>query len=553
MGNLVEIIPPFSPFAVFAISAIALLLYMLIWAIAAICKKRADLADTAWGFGFLTISWVAFFITPFSSLGLLVNVLVTAWSLRLGIHIFLRNRYRDEDFRYQNLKNSNLRIFFQVFLLQGFILYIIALPILWIHIYPQIISSSVLWTAIPCFVFGFLVELISDYQLRSFQKKPSNHGKLLTTGLWSYCRHPNYLGEIIQWWAIWLLAATLHFGWALIISPLLITFLIIKVSGIAPVEEKMQKNLDFATYKKATPKLIPPLLFNWVFYSIGWIIIIWFGAKGYIILPLLSWVVCFGFQIALFYKTDRNSFVICFPLAIYITVMGFIQEILLIHFQILSYPNHSIFPPFWLLSLYPLFSLTLNSSMAFLSRNLYLAFAVGGVGSLLSYFSGMALGGVVLSLPLAYFVIFFSWGVLLTLLLLLNRRLIVLRDKYTNPENTKEKITVFFDKTCSVCFCEMETLKKRKQTGEVHYACPTSDSELKQITKEFSYKQSMQKIHAIDASGKVMTGTDALSALYARTNLPILAIFLQAPGFRSLFRLFYAIWAIIRPRTQRSL
>lgn len=426
----------------FILPAIALFLYMSIWAIVAIVKNRADLADVAWGFGFVLVAWISFCSHPFSSLSLLVNLLVTLWALRLGIYIFLKNRHKEEDFRYQDLKNRwgskiKVRIFFQVFMLQGCILYIISLPILWIHSHPIEISESILWTALPFWVLGFLTETIGDYQLSSFRKNPSNRGKLLMTGFWSYSRHPNYLGEIIQWWAIWMMTFSLPLTWAFVISPLLISFLIIKVSGIPLLEERMKKNPAFENYAKTTAKLVPLPLAIWILYSLGWALIIWFGAKGFVILPLLCWAMCYGFQIHLFAKSDLKSLLICFPLSMYALFLGCIQEILFIHFNILSYPGQEIFPPVWLLSLYTLFALTLNSSLYYLNWNLLLAFVLGGVGGSLSYFSGEKLGGVIVVSNLCYLALFLSWGVYLTLMILLNRKLIGLREKILNSEKIK--------------------------------------------------------------------------------------------------------------------
>jgi steroid 5-alpha reductase family enzyme len=191
-------------------------------------------------------------------------LMVTAWSFRLAIHIARRNQKRKEDFRYENLKKNwgrhyRLRLFSQVFLLQGVILYIVALPILWINTHPATIGWNQLKFAFPIWLAGFVVETVSDHQLAQFQKVATNRGKLLMTGLWSFVRHPNYLGELIQWWAIW----ALSMNFFLLISPLLISFLIIKVSGIAPLEEKMKSHPDFAKYAERTPSLIPFSILFW--------------------------------------------------------------------------------------------------------------------------------------------------------------------------------------------------------------------------------------------------------------------------------------------------
>ena len=533
---------------IFLFSALSLFLYELFGSLIAIRKKRADLADIAWGFGFVLIAWVSLGLGHFSWAGLLVNLLVTLWALRLSVHIYKRNRNREEDFRYQNMKkdwgkNFRWRIFSKVFLLQGFILYIVGMPILWLHTHPQQISLSTLGLGVFLWLGGFLIETISDMQLSAFKKDPKNRGKLLSHGLWSYCRHPNFLGEIIQWWAIWVFAATLPFGWALAASPLLITFLIIKVSGVAPLEAKMAQHPGFKNYAKKTPCLFPPSLINGLLYFICWTVSIFYGAKGAFWIPLGSALICLATQIYLFYRWDQNSLLIAFPLFTYSVVLGSIQEMGFIHFKVLGYPQTALFPPIWLLSLYPLFSLTLNSSFSFLNRNLCLAFIIGGGGALISYISGENIGGLTFFPLSSYPILFCSWGSFLTILVLLNRKLIELKEKQTHP---KLALTVFFDGECPVCSREMKWLKKRKQTGTVHYACPASNEDLKKWTRSFTYRDAMQTIHAIDDEGKIYKGVHALAALYARTDLPFLAVVLESPGFLFLFKAMYAVWAKVR-------
>lgn len=542
---------------IFSITGLFVLIYISIWGLIALLKKRADLADIAWGPGFFLVAWISFFFSPFSLYSLAIDLLITAWAFRLAIHIFTRNRNRGEDFRYQNLKARwgqyvSLRILLQVFILQGAILYILSFPILWINIHPKDLSPNILWGAIPLWLAGFILETIADRQLLVFQKNPLNRGKLLKTGVWSYVRHPNYLGEIVQWWAIWIMTLSIPFGWTLIISPLLITFLIIKVSGIAPLEEKMKNHPDFADYAKNTPSLIPFSVLNGALYMAGWLIIVFYGAKGSFFIPLLSFIFNYTIQAYLLSKIDPKSFLISIPLSLYALFFGLIQETLFIHFGLLSYPNQGFFPPFWLFCLYPLFSLVLNSSLRFLNQNLCLAFFLGGGGSIFSYLFGQQLGAVHLHLPTAYPWIFGSWGLYLTILITLNRRLMALRDIYTDQQEIRKPLTVFFDDQCPVCSREMAKLKKRRQTGSITYACPHSDEELKKITEIFSYKQAMKKIHAVDQNGRVQIGIDVLAALYARTDLAILAIALQAPGFRTLFKLTYAVWAKFRIRISKE-
>lgn len=536
-----------SPIPTLVIAGSSLLGYIFVWALIAIHKKRADLADIAWGLGFFLVAWISFVLSPFSYPSLFVNLMVTAWSLRLAIHIARRNRNRNEDFRYENLKKNGgtklqLRIFFQVFLLQGAILYIVAFPILWINTHPQIIGFNSLVFAFPFWLIGFLIETVADIQLARFQKNPSNRGKLLTTGIWGYVRHPNYLGELIQWWVFWALCA----NFVLLISPLLITFLIIKVSGIAPLEKKMRSHPDFLSYAAKTPSLIPFSWVNGALYTIGWFAIVCFGAKSSFIIPLSISMILYGTQLFLFSKYDRKSLEISPLLSIYALFFGLVQETILINSNLLQYPDQGVLPPLWLLCLYLLFALNLNSSLHLINKNLVFAFFIGGVGALLSYIYAAKFGSVALILPLAYPFIFLFWGLYLVILVLLNRRIHQISEKYRNTLHLDNTLTVFFDQNCPICSLEMEKLQKRKQTGRIVYDCLTSEEEFKKKISRISYDSAMKKIQAIDSKGEIFSGIDALSEIYARTNLLWLAISLQAPGFRQLFILGYAIWAKFR-------
>jgi len=230
--------------------------------------NRADFADSMWSLGFLLVAWICYLFSPFrSTYALIVSSIITLWSIRLFFHIFLRNRKKEEDFRYQEMKKGwkkypFLHLLGKVFLLQALILYIVSLPIISIYSNPFSGNWGFAFFALPLWLFGFIFETVSDLQLYFFKKEQKNQGKLFTSGLFSYCRHPNYFGELLQWWAIWLLALAYPMGLITIISPILLSYLIIFVSGIAPLEKKMKNHPDFASYAKSTPSLIPRLFFK---------------------------------------------------------------------------------------------------------------------------------------------------------------------------------------------------------------------------------------------------------------------------------------------------
>jgi steroid 5-alpha reductase family enzyme len=244
---------------------IILFLYMSLWFIISILKKRNDIADVAWGLGFIILAWTSYIISMnFNLRGLLVVVLVSIWGLRLAWHIYSRNKGKTEDYRYLAWRQEwgnwfYLRSYFQVYILQGIFLFLIILPVLIINNNLGKVIGALDVVGVLVWLIGFFFEVVGDAQLSNFIKNPENKGKLMQRGLWQYTRHPNYFGEVTQWWGIWLIALSVPNGWLSIIGPLTITILILKVSGIPMLEKKMENNPEFAEYKRRTSIFIPKL------------------------------------------------------------------------------------------------------------------------------------------------------------------------------------------------------------------------------------------------------------------------------------------------------
>lgn len=247
-----------SPYAQIAL---ALFLYMNVWYAIALHTKRNDVADIAWGLGFVMMSWLAFPSSEYSNRSLAVNILVTIWGLRLTWHIARRNLRKPEDGRYAawraTWKHLYLRSLFQIFLLQGLFLYVILLPVLFIHASVSTPLHALDVIGVTVWLIGFLFESIGDRQLKNFLRDPANKGTIMDRGLWRYSRHPNYFGEVVQWWGIFLCALALPHGYLTIVGPLLITFLILFVSGVPMLERKYAGRPDFEAYKKRTSMFIP--------------------------------------------------------------------------------------------------------------------------------------------------------------------------------------------------------------------------------------------------------------------------------------------------------
>ncbi len=239
--------------------ALALFIYMSLWFILAQIIKRNDIADIAWGLGFIFVAWLSY---NGNSAALIANLLVTIWGIRLAWHIYQRNSKRPEDSRYLEWRNSwkflTLRSFLQIFMLQGLFLFIIAQPLLAINLSE---GSNLNWIFVIIgflvWVFGFLFEAIADKQLADFIKDPKNKGTLMTSGLWHYSRHPNYFGEVTLWWGIYMISLAIIGNYWTIIGPITITYLIVFVSGVPLLEKKYKGRADFEAYKKRTSVFIP--------------------------------------------------------------------------------------------------------------------------------------------------------------------------------------------------------------------------------------------------------------------------------------------------------
>ena len=237
--------------------------YMTLWFVVSLLKKRNDVADVAWGLGFVLMAWTSYFISDDSGIrGLLVGVLVSIWGLRLAWHIHTRNKGKSEDYRYLAWRKEwgtwfYIRSYVQVYLLQGVFLFLIVMPVLLINKSAGARLGILDFVGVAVWLVGFYFEAVGDAQLARFIKNPANKGKLMQSGLWAYTRHPNYFGEVTQWWGLWLIALSVSGGLVGIIGPITITFLILKVSGVPLLENKMADNPEFAEYKRRVSMFIP--------------------------------------------------------------------------------------------------------------------------------------------------------------------------------------------------------------------------------------------------------------------------------------------------------
>lgn len=253
-----------SLFVVYGIGLLVILGCMTVLWLVSLYLKNSSIVDIFWGTGFVIANWVYFALSPdgFPLRKWLIGILVTIWGLRLSIYILWRNRGKPEDFRYRKWRQEAgnrwwWQSYFQVFLLQGLLLWIISAPLL-VAQYCGLPDRLTVIDAVAVLFWavGFFFELVGDWQLVRFKGDPANKGKVLDTGVWRYTRHPNYFGDAAQWWGYYLIGACAG-GWWAIFSPVLMTLLLLRVSGVALLEKTLETRPGYKEYVERTKAFIP--------------------------------------------------------------------------------------------------------------------------------------------------------------------------------------------------------------------------------------------------------------------------------------------------------
>ncbi|HAC56704.1 TPA: steroid 5-alpha reductase [Candidatus Saccharibacteria bacterium] len=229
--------------------------------------KRYDLVDAAWGMTFIVVALFSFFMQRGSvldfDLQLIVTTLVVLWGGRLTWHILRRIQdSKTEDARYVELRkrwkgNVRFNTYTRIYLVQALLALFISVPVIHINLFAGGNISAFAWLGVLVWVIGFCFEVVGDQQLGSFVSQPENKGKLMTGGLWKYSRHPNYFGELTQWWGIFIICLTIPYGLVGIIGPVLISYLILFVSGVSLSEKRFEGRTGWDAYRKRTSALIP--------------------------------------------------------------------------------------------------------------------------------------------------------------------------------------------------------------------------------------------------------------------------------------------------------
>ncbi len=243
---------------------VAVAAFAILWLIS-LPLRNASIVDIFWGVGFIVLG--SYYLAAVSEnptvRGVVVCSLVTVWGLRLALHIFIRNSGAGEDFRYRKWRDEAGSSFWwisllKVFLLQAVLLWIVSSPLLVAQLETRDPSFGPLDViGLGLWFFGFLFEAVADLQLVRFKSDPNNAGKVMRSGLWSLSRHPNYFGEAVLWWGIGLLALPAG-GPLAFVGPLMITFLLLRISGVALLDAALvERRPGYAEYIRSTPAFLP--------------------------------------------------------------------------------------------------------------------------------------------------------------------------------------------------------------------------------------------------------------------------------------------------------
>jgi len=243
---------------------VIIIMMTLLWIIS-ITLKNVSIVDLFWGFGFVVATVFYFIITNGNNIRkVILLILVSIWGLRLSIYLTWRNYGKGEDFRYKEFrkKYGEKRYwwvsFFQTFLLQGVLMWLISATLLGAQFEGADRSPGLLdFAGILLWVIGFTFEAGGDFQLARFKSDPSNKGKVLDKGFWKYTRHPNYFGDSAVWWGYGLICISAG-NYLPVLGSLLMTALIIKISGVALLEKSLKdQKPQYKEYIEKTSPFIP--------------------------------------------------------------------------------------------------------------------------------------------------------------------------------------------------------------------------------------------------------------------------------------------------------
>ena len=249
-----------------AVAAITIVIIMVATWLLSLAIKNASIVDIVWGLGFAITSWVlALAIDGDSTRQILLAFMVGLWGVRLGSYLAKRNLGHGEDWRYKAMRKKKgakfgLISLVTVFGLQGALMFIVSLPVMFGNSDSTPGVGPIAVVGIMVWAVGFLFEAVGDWQLARFKRDSTNAGKVMQTGLWSLTRHPNYFGNALLWWGIGIVGAETGSGIIGFIGPVVMTFFLLKVSGVPMLERSLNKRREgYADYAARTSMFIPRL------------------------------------------------------------------------------------------------------------------------------------------------------------------------------------------------------------------------------------------------------------------------------------------------------
>ena len=242
-------------------NAVLISVVMLAVWLTSLVLRDASIIDPVWGLGFVFVAWNTWRVSGDFNYSAVVPLLTTVWGLRLSGYLAWRGFGEGEDFRYQAMREKHGINFWwvsliTVFVLQGFLMWLVALPIQLISGPPGNMPLFVLGVAV--WMIGFLFESVGDWQLARFQAHPENRGKVLSSGLWKYTRHPNYFGDFCVWWGLFLVSCSAGAPVLVVASPVLMSILLMRVSGVTLLEKTLvNRKPEYAEYIDRTSAFFP--------------------------------------------------------------------------------------------------------------------------------------------------------------------------------------------------------------------------------------------------------------------------------------------------------
>lgn len=251
--------------SVFGATATAIVVLMLSMWLLSLRLRDASIVDIVWGFGFVVVAWVA--RATAHGVGARQNLLVamtTIWGVRLAGYLFWRNHGKGEDYRYRSMRKHygprwTLVSLYLVFAMQGALMFAVSLPVQLGQMANRPTGiGGIAYAGVALWLVGVVFESVGDLQLARFKADPANKGLVMDRGLWRFTRHPNYFGDFCIWWGIFLVAAQTRIGLIGVLGPIVMSILLLRVSGVAMLERTIgRRRPGYAEYISRTSAFFP--------------------------------------------------------------------------------------------------------------------------------------------------------------------------------------------------------------------------------------------------------------------------------------------------------